>query len=183
LVFTNTPLTSFYSFGSAPVFLDLAKKLDPSGLDKDHLRWIGSSAALLFSLRSARWIFVRVQRESSQLFSPLARGKFLDDLCLACLSIFCFTFLLGSNFNYRLIFLAGTLPKLIEDFDQKGHWRLLIAPVTIMALLWATRLPSVMNHALNWIVYIGACTWLVEAVLSRQPHDVRHVTPLPAVRR
>jgi len=102
---------------------------------------------------------------------------------LSCLAVFCFSFLLGSNFNYRLIFLAGTLPKLIEAFDEKSHHRLLIAPVTIVALLWATRFPSVMNHALNWVVYIGACIWLVEAVLVKQPHDVQHVTPTSAARR
>ncbi len=134
--------------------------------------------ALLLGLASAGWLLIRFRRACFGLFPSLVQGRFLDDLCLACLAIFCFSFLLGSNFNYRLIFLVGALPKLIEAFDEAPLLRLLIAPGAVVALLWATRFPSAVNHALNWVVYIGACTWLAEAVLSRQRRDVGHVTPL-----
>lgn len=170
-IFANTPLTSGYSFGSAPVFLDLAEQLAGPDFNRTHVRWLATSVALGVGLSVAAWI-IGFQRDLSRALPPLIRGRFADDLCSACLAIFCLCFLLGSNYNYRLIFLAGTLPKLVESYDAELKSGLLIAPATVIALLWAVRLPNVLDHALSWVTYIAACAWIADAV--RRPDLTDH---------
>jgi hypothetical protein len=155
-IFLNTPLTSYYSFGSAPLFLDLTK---PLGLSPEHARWVGTTAALALLASIAGWTALAPRLELSKVF-PRIKGGFVDELCLACLGIFCCCFVLGSNFSYRLIFLVGTLPKLMIVVDQRRSYLSLIAPFSVVGLLWATSLPSEAGHALNWVVYAGACAWL-----------------------
>jgi hypothetical protein len=167
-ILSNTPLTSFYSFGAAPLFLDLADRFAAPDVNQTHVRWLATGVALGLGLIAAAWV-VSSQRDLSWLLPPLTRGRFPDDLCLAGLAIFCFCFLLGSNFNYRLIFLAGALPKLIEVYDEMRHRRYLIVPGAMVALLWATRLPNIVDHALNWIVFGVACAWIADAVLRQRP--------------
>jgi hypothetical protein len=162
-IFANTPLTSGYSFGSAPVFLDLAEQLTGPDFNRTHVRWLATGVAVVLGLGVTAWA-IRSHSDLSRVLPPLDRGRFADDLCLACLAVFCVCFLLGSNFNYRLIFLAGTLPKLVESYDSEREARLLIAPATVIALLWAVRLPNIVDHALNWVTYIGACAWIGDAV-------------------
>ena len=50
--------------------------------------------------------------------------------------------MLGTNFNYRLIFLAGAIPALICAFEQSREARFLIFSGAVIALLWAVRLPD-----------------------------------------
>jgi hypothetical protein len=165
-ILSNTPLTSFYSFGAASLFLDLGDRFAGPDLNRSHVRWLATGVALGLGLMIAVW--VAVSRPDVSSFLPqLARGQFRDDLCLAGLAIFSFCFLLGSNYNYRLIFLAGALPKLIAAYDETQSRHYLLAPAAIIALLWGTRLPSIVDHALNWFVFALAGTWIAEALIGK----------------
>ena len=97
-ILSNTPLTSFYSFGAARLFLDLADRFAGSDLNRSYVRWLATGVALGLGLTIAIWVS-NYQRNLSQFLPPLVQGRFQDDLCLAGLTIFCFCFLLGSNFN------------------------------------------------------------------------------------
>jgi hypothetical protein len=175
-IYANTPLTSGYSFGSAPLLLDLAGQFASRDANRAHIRWLATGIGLGLGLSATAWV-ISSSRDLSRVLPPLVRGRFLDDLCLACLAIFCFCFLLGSNFNYRLIFLTGALPKLIEAYDAAHHRHLLIAPATVVALLWATRLPSIADYTLNWLIYGGACAWIADAVMGRGTGCSNHPRP------
>jgi hypothetical protein len=94
----------------------------------------------------------------------LQRRTLSDEVCLACLAVFCFSFLLGSNYNYRLIFLLGTLPRLIEEWEARGGWQRLLTPCLVLALLWAVRLPTWAGHGANWLGYLAACAWLAASL-------------------
>jgi hypothetical protein len=179
-ILSNTPLTSFYSFGAAPLFLDLADTFAAPGVNRNYVRWLGTSVALGVGLLAAAWV-INSRRDLSRFLPPLVRGRFQDDLCLAGLAIFCFCFLLGSNFNYRLIFLVGALPKLVAAYDETRHSPYLVAPSAVVALLWATRLPSIVDQALNWLVFVIACAWIAAAVLPRRP--TRLSTEAPPAQR
>lgn len=168
-ILANTPLTSFYSYGAAPLFLDVRDALGIAGIDAAHLRWIASGAALALGIAAIAAAFIGAHSfNSSPSPAPtLARRDFVDDLCLASLAIFCFSFLLGSNFNYRLIFLTGTLPKLIESFEAQRRVSALAAAAIVVALLWAVRLPVAANHLLQWTVYMAAFVWVFHSALER----------------
>jgi hypothetical protein len=173
-IFSNTPFTSYYSYGAGALLLDMAAWLDARNIDPIVLRTSATVTALLLGIGVAVWAALGSPRRLRQVLPPLDRRDFADDLCLAGLSIFCLTFLLGSNFHYRLVFLAGALPALIRAFEQAHDARLLVAPCAVLALLWATRLPHGVGHALGWIGYLGACAWLAQALVARcAPHTAR----------
>jgi hypothetical protein len=167
-ILSNTPLTSFYSFGAAPLFLDLADRFAGPDVNRTHLRWLATAVALGLGLITAVYV-MKSRRDLSRLLPQLVRGRFQDDLCLAGLAIFSFCFLLGSNFNYRLIFFAGALPKLIGAYDETRSSLYLVVPTAVVTLLWATRLPSMVDHLLNWLMFAVACAWIADAVLRRKP--------------
>jgi hypothetical protein len=81
----------------------------------------------------AVWPSLRGSGFLRRFLPPLTNRDFTDDLCLAGLSIFCLTFILGTNFNYRLIFLAGAVPALICAFEHTREARHLIAPGAVIA--------------------------------------------------
>ena len=161
-IFSNTPFTSYYSYVAGALLLEMAAWLDARNIDPIVLRTSATVTALLLGIGVAVWAALGSPRRLRQVLPPLDRRDFADDLCLAGLSIFCLTFLLGSNFNYRLVFLAGALPALIRAFDRSADARVLVAPCAVLALLWATRLPHGVGHALGWRGAAGrlclACT-------------------------
>ena len=65
-------------------------------------------------------------------------------ITVSCLTIFCFVFIAGANFNYRLIFLLGVLAYLVDDINErvsegvsKGmSLRSLPVAILILLLLW-----------------------------------------------
>ncbi|KAA2234800.1 hypothetical protein [Salinarimonas soli] len=176
-IFSNTPLTSYYSFGAAPLFLDLADWVGVPEESRTAMRWLGVGAAFVLGLAAAG-LGMRLSQGAPTLLLPaLRRGTFRDDLCLACLAIFCFSFLLGSNFNYRLIFLLGALPRMIEALEGRRQWRLVVLPSLVIALLWAVRLPAWAAHSANWIVYLISCAWLGTILPQMEAARVKRPEP------
>ena len=167
-IFGNTPFTSYYSYGAGALFLDLAAWADTEIASRTELRAFASAVAVLMGVAVAVWVFLKPSGSLHRFLPPLTDGDFTDDLCLAGLSIFCLTFLLGTNFNYRLIFLAGAIPVLIRAFEQSRDARFLIFSGAVIALLWAVRLPDAVAHVLGWLVYLAACAWLAQALLARR---------------
>jgi hypothetical protein len=167
-ILDNTPLTSFYSFGAAPLFLDL-RGISDYQIDAAVLRLLASGLALVVGVGFFGAAAASARCGGVRWPLPTLSQDFNDELCLACLGIFCFTFLLGSNFNYRLIFVAGVLPKLIASFDAERRATALIRCAILLALLWASYLPAAANNLLQWCVYMGACAWLGHAAAENKP--------------
>jgi len=162
-VFHNTPTTTFPAFGAAPIFLGWASLLRIQA-DPGRLRLIATFAAL-FVVALAAYVALRDLRRGSQ--SLLKEENVLTDLALAGIAVFVLCFTLGSNFDYRLIFLTLTLPLLIERYESDAQLRRLLPPVVIVALLWLSRATAhilYFDEILDWIIFFGAAKELTRAV-------------------
>jgi hypothetical protein len=104
------------------------------------------------------------------LVPKLKRGEPADDIAVACLSVFVFCFLLGANFDYRLIFLLGAMPVMLRHFESRPGVRTLLAPTTVVTLLWLSPLYwSYLDELIDWLVFSGAVAWLAANLLSPVP--------------
>ena len=88
---------------------------------------------------------------------------------MGAIAIFCFSFLLGSNFDYRLIFLLGVQCYLLEFHDQSRTWISLIAPGVLCMFLWMSRVSSRMIipfELFDWGLFVVGTIWLVGCLIS-----------------
>ena len=101
------------------------------------------------------------------LLPTLKRGETAGDIAVACLSVFVFCFLLGSNFDYRLIFLMSAIPVMLRHFESWPRVRTLLAPTGVVTLFWLSPLYwSYLDELVDWLVFSGAVAWLAANLLS-----------------
>jgi len=98
-------------------------------------------------------------------------SKYLDYF-RAGAGIYCFTFLLGNNWGYRLIFLLFTLPQLLiwAKYEQAqlsklaklsivsifiSHWYLIISGVTSNIFLYGENLAYLLDQLAKWFVFFS----------------------------
>lgn len=158
-IFSNTPQGFNLSFGSGTLFMRAAESL---GFAYDQ-RLAFRVAASVIGVGLGLSIFVliwlgRLERVTNAL-PRVELGRPADDLAIACAAMFCFVFLLGSSWNYRLILLLGVLPVALRSFDESLNWRDAILPLMMVAFLWVSRLPGLfpifwpLDEALNWTLF------------------------------
>jgi hypothetical protein len=169
LILANTPTEPYgqAGFGSAPLFLRMFQRFGWVELS-DHasvqvVRWIASGVALSCATLLAVITKIKASRLSplQQAMPLLKPGELVGDLAIACTSIFVFSFLLGSNFGYRLVFLLGILPSLLTHYEQQPGWRTLVAPGALVLFLWLTHLTRLsIDQFSGWLIFFGAAIWL-----------------------
>jgi hypothetical protein len=98
----------------------------------------------------------RLDRFLPRLHSDHARGA----IAIACLSIFCFAFAAGSNYDYRLIYLVGALAYLVEDINKGISLRSVPAAILILTLLWKPFWLSLVGELSDGLVFMMASAWL-----------------------
>ncbi|QNI37559.1 hypothetical protein [Edaphobacter albus] len=99
---------------------------------------------------------------------PLDSSKPRGAIAIACLSIFCFAFILGASYDYRLLYLTGPLAWLVEDINKGRSFRSVPAAILILALLWKPFWLSMTGEALDGLVFFMSSVWLGNALLSQQ---------------
>jgi hypothetical protein len=173
LIMANTPMDYMYSFGAATLFLPLRAAEErflpsPTG-DSSSIRLIASVIAMGWALilLLGCLYFSRLPHVFKGLLPVLRRGETAADTAVACLSVFVFCFLLGANYDYRLIFLLGAMPVMLQHFESRPGVRTLLAPVAVVTLLWLSR-PDwyYFDALLDWLAFSGAVAWLAANLLS-----------------
>ena len=179
LVLANTPRDPDTSFGTFPFFYSLTRHLLPSVA---HVilenRSFAPIAALLLgtaSLLAGVALGSKLDRFLPRLRSNHARGA----IAIACLSIFCFAFVAGSSYDYRLIYLLGVLAYLVEDTNRSVSLRSVPAAILILTLLWKPFWLSIFGELFDGAVFVMASAWLGNSLSRNQarlhiPHSKDH---------
>ena len=168
VVFVNTPTDHWLSFGS----FDTLRSAQPylPAVFRGHLGQGGRTVAML----GAAVVGATVMAYGSTNPAPVKRfltrfdaNNGIGAVASMGLAVFCLTYILGSNYDYRLIFLLGPLGFLVRDLATSGSLRSL--PLSLLLLgdqfsLYARR--TAFAHALHPIVFLVACVWLGHAMLA-----------------
>ena len=181
-VISNTPVTVIgTSYGSSRIVMvamhDLGLRIGPSATLP---RVIGLCAAIAVFLLSVN--VGQRHRACLMLYMPPLQRDARSVLGLAGIAIFLGSFLLGSNFDYRLVFLLCTLPVLLRAYEQDESLKRLTVPILIVIFLWLSRISQEILFAdelLDWALFsvlsawLGQSTWPfyrnAEATLLREP--------------
>jgi hypothetical protein len=167
VIFANTPQEFDMTFGSYPFFLAISQHTVRAWrpiIEADQsISRIG--ALLLGSLAAAAGAIYgnRFERFLPKIDFERARGC----ITVSCLAIFCFVFISGANFDYRLIFLLGVLAYLVEDINEGVSLRSLPFAVIILLLLWKPFRLSLPHELLDGMVFVISSAWLGNSLLSR----------------
>lgn len=178
LVISNTPLDSERSFGTFPFFYAIGSHLlhPLVPLIVEHRAAAPLGAMLLggIGLLLGALSGNRLERMLPALDASRPRGA----IALACLSIFCFAFVAGSSYDYRLIYLTGALAWLVEDLDT-GNKRSLPAALLILLLLWKPFWLSITGELIDGAVFLMSSLWLGHALASRSSLQNNRAVALP----
>lgn len=164
----NTPHITWMSFGAYPFFLAISRHLPhflAAAVDR-HDRTLPSIAALVLAILSIM-AGAKYKDRLYRFVPPLDFNRAVGCIAICCLAIYCFVFLSGSNFDYRLIFLTGVLAYLIDHMNGDDSLRSL--PAAILFLLFCTT-PShtvFIHELLDGTVFILASAWLGTSLLDR----------------
>ena len=163
----NTPRDSLLSFGAYPFFLTLGEHTlrRTVAIIQGHHSSAQIGAVLLGALAMLAGLACgdRLNRFLPPLDFDRARGC----IAIAGLAIFCFAFVSGASYDYRLIFLLGALAYLVDDMNQSMSLNSLPAAVLIVLLLWKPSYLSLGGELSDGLVFIMASAWLGNSLLSR----------------
>lgn len=179
-ILANTPQTFNLSFGSGTLFFRAADML---GVPYERLfpfRLVGSLLAAGLGLAIFFLVlFGRLDRVIEAL-PRVKLGHAADDLGIACAAMFCFVFLLGSSWIYRLIFLLGVLPLALRAYDESLDRKDAILPAMIVTFLWVSRVPLFwpLAEVLNWALFAALVALVASA--TRVTGSGAFVKALPA---
>ncbi len=166
VLLANTPQGTGMSFGAFPFFLVIGRHIVPSSvplLQGHHsVASIGAIILGALALVAAHLYRVRINQFLPQLDFDHARGQ----LAISGLAIFCSSFISGSSFDYRLIFLLGVLAYLVEDLNNITSRRSLPTAVLILLLMWGSFRSSFIHEILDGLTFILASAWLGTSLLS-----------------
>ena len=164
LLLANTPRDPDMSFGTFPFFYSLTRhtlsSLSPAILMN---RGAAPLAALLLGIVAAI-AGVALGSRLDHVLPPLRSKTPRGAIAIACLSLFFFVFVAGSNYNYRLIYLVGALAYLVEDLDQGTSLRSLPASILILALLWKPFWLSLTGELCDGMVFVMVSAWLGNSI-------------------
>ena len=138
----RTPQTTSLSFGSTILPQILSRIINGQDLSPNYARIIGLAIFLVFTL--AFWFVVNLTNlgfAESRLGSTWSR--FINDLTndqsakrmfLIGTGSFCFTYLLGSNFDYRVIFILPVLFALLrlQRIKSAAPWVLILLSIVFL---------------------------------------------------
>jgi hypothetical protein len=172
-VYSATQQDAVSSFGAAPIFYYFANYLGiPS--PSLHVRLLASAFAVTCGLVVIVAAVRLPMRWLDNLVPPAT-----DDIAVACVSIYAFAFLLGSNYDYRLIFLLGAMPLLLERLDRCLTASALLPPAVLVLFFWMSRVAgenALLDEPLDWIIYVSSVAWLTRSMLNGVQLPVPHPT-------
>lgn len=164
MVLANTPQIRWKMFGSFPVAVYLCWHVFPhvlgSAEGQDHLHRIASVVALAAGCLAAT--FGVWQRDRVTRYLPSLDEKYASSaIATACLAIYCFAFLSGANFEYRLIFLLGPLSLLLRRLSFGPSGQYLPAALVLAVYLESPYLGTdLISRLLDPVIFLGAVAWL-----------------------
>jgi hypothetical protein len=165
-VLHNTPVPSYPAFGALAGLVELAKYVGSGdGAPSVEMRAIALLACVAVVAAVAAPVFARHgPRPLPALLPPAGHGDAHSDLALAGLAIFALCFVLGSSYDYRLIFLVCALPLLIDAYEMAPHWRKLCAPATIVGYMWLSRFSNYIffsDQLISWTIFAVGGAWVL----------------------
>lgn len=121
-----------------------------------------AAALVLLAVAAAGWkLHEPLHRRLPMLETETPYGT----IALACAGIYCFAYLGGSNFNYRLIFHTGVLGFLLFWFDQGRRSVLPFAALILLVLVVPGRLYQI-HQGVELLLFLWYAAW-IGAFLSR----------------
>jgi hypothetical protein len=166
-IVANTPQSLATSYGALPFFIRIGEHTLPilAAKIQEHPN-IASIGAMILGTLS---VFAGVVY-SERLYRFLPRldfGRATGCIAVSCMAIFCFTFLRGSNFNYRLIFLLGVMAYLVEDMNNDRSLRSLPATVILLIFFWTPSYHhALIPEGLDGLIFVVACAWSSTGLLD-----------------
>jgi hypothetical protein len=177
-VLTNTPqVTNWRSFGSYVLASFLQTHLFPnlSSQVAAHLHRIGSVTAALVGASAAAYGALK-QQQISKILPPLDVRTGTGASAVAGLSVYCFVFVMGANFDYRLIFLLAPLGWLVRDLSSANSLRALPVSILLVTYLLSFYLDRLaVSEMFEPIVFILASGWLGCSLLPRSIPKLKRV--------
>lgn len=162
----NTPTTYVLSFGYLVPFLGLDHLRDEAGLSPIGLAttWLPLASITATSIVAALTAIHIARKDNARWNIPESRA---GTAFLFGAGIYCGTFMLGSNFIYRLMFLLLCFPQ-IFDWSQAKERMLSIGLLALVILaLWTSGNAnghttfSFWPSVLHWVIYFGLITILM----------------------
>lgn len=165
-VLANTPQDVFVSFGALPFFVGIFTHTSHQLLKMalHHPKAISLGALILAVLSVIAGLYFRKQLD--YFLPPLDLDDSRGCIAAAGLAIFCVSFLRGSGFDYRLIFLLGAVACLVEDLNKRTSLRALPTAILFVLLLWKPDLLSPLFEVVDGLVFIVASAWLGTSLLD-----------------
>ena len=163
----NTPQSTFNAFGALPLVQVVADAIATPATAS--VRPVAIGLALLVAVAAAAIALARPAL-LHRLLPRLEAGRVIDDVALACLGIHLLAFLPGSSWDYRLIFLIGTVPPMLAAYDRQQRRALLAMPILIGAFVWTGPLSPYIHasdEVLDWMVFAIAAGWLAATLGAR----------------
>lgn len=167
-VFENTPRDSLMTFGAIPFFLSINSPAFHHVVPMIQDHYNGPLFAALFAGFLFMLVGAACGNRLDRFLPPIDRESTRGTIAVAGLAIFCFTFILGSNYDYRLIFLLPGLAYLVEDLNQKMSQRSYPAVFLILLLLWKPIKLSPIAEIADGLVFALISVWLGNSFFSRK---------------
>ncbi len=167
LVRANTPQNTMFSFGAYPFFLAMAehtmKGMVPKIMDHHAIAAMGAMLIAVVSICFGWKFRDRLDRFLPRLEFSSARGC----IAISGLAIFCFTFLRGASYSYRLIFLFGVVAYLVDDLNRRRSMRSLPACICLLIFFGTQTLYlHFTTEVFDGLTFAVACAWLGTTLLS-----------------
>jgi hypothetical protein len=167
-IFANTPRDPHQSFGAYPFFLSIDSPTFHRLVPMIQNHYNGASFGAIFLGVLAMLVGAALGNRLDRFLPPIDRESTKGNIAIATLAIFCFAFILGSNYDYRLIFLLPGLAYLVEDFNQEISQRSLPAILLILLLLWKPIGLSSTGEVADGLVFLLVSVWLGNSFLASE---------------
>jgi Glycosyltransferase family 87 len=153
----NTPQTAYGSYGYPTAFLFIRYHFNHSVLAQN-----APNAAFPFLCLFCVLLIFFSWRYREQLFALLFTGRSIErSFFFAGAAVYSASFIMGANFNYRLIFLLFTLPHLfamLREGDAGQKWMVRLILSMMLAAFWlpwwyANPLTVALDSGLTWMLF------------------------------
>jgi hypothetical protein len=175
-IFENTPRDSLMTFGAIPFFLSINSPTFHRLVPMIQTHYNGASFGAILLSVPAMLAGAALGGRLDRFLPPIDRQSARGTIAIAGLAIFCFTFILGSNYDYRLIFLLPGLAYLVEDLNQNISQRSVPAILLILLLLWKPMRLSSLAEVADGLVFVLVSVWLGNSLLSRERTSQRTIS-------
>lgn len=164
-IIRNTPQKVLASYGAFPfIFVIGLHTFHSLPVTVENHHWIASVGGVILATLAV--CAGAIYGEGLNHFlPPLDFESAIGRVAIACLAIYCFTFLIGSSFDYRLIFLLGVLAYLVHDLNRYASLRSLPACIVLLCFFWmpVTRL-FLPKQILGGLIFMSASAWFGSAL-------------------